>query len=278
VCWKVKRLSRVAAVFLLVLIAVQLGGLILPGSGNAAGSYSADALRSFGLGDALQDKGALYPAWSTENNISYQDNNSSRILVRTNEKIIGSAVNLSVGSGFYSAKPLKVGGQFGGYTTISNSNTATAMTHEASGNGISRSMQINAEDSLIKSYDSDSVNPTIRESQGFTQMKVDEHVEEGRVHLGVFQGSTTGYESQSGGGAAEQSGRSKGRIISDPSIEIDEDYIGSFDLSRNMTLSSSSVLVESQDDWLNCCYGGFAGMARTDRAGLGSRSIFGCEC
>jgi hypothetical protein len=62
--------------------------------------------------------------------------------------------------------------------------------------------------------------------------------------------------------------------------EGDERYYGTFDIYRNIRLSSKFENKTKPDDWLPCCTGGWASMKPYDRKGFGSNAagIFDCTC
>jgi hypothetical protein len=85
-----------------------------------------------------------------------------------------------------------------------------------------------------------------------TQMRIDENVIEGTVHIGALQGSDgSGWETGRGGWGPTTS------AWKNPAIEIDEDYIGTYHISKNMTFSKSDRKLVSTDSWLDCCYGNY---------------------
>ncbi len=64
-----------------------------------------------------------------------------------------------------------------------------------------------------------------------------------------------------------------------PLIEIDEDYVGSYHIEKNMTLSTIEEEEEEEDEWLPCCYLGFADLDYADaRVFNSAKGIFDCTC
>lgn len=85
----------------------------------------------------------------------------------------------------------------------------------------------------------------------------------GRGHIGVL-------------GALNATGR---RHIGVPDIEIDEDYIGKFSLSKKMSQAFIHNWNRDYDEWLPCCSGGFADMNYVDKKIWKSATgVFDCTC
>ena len=70
------------------------------------------------------------------------------------------------------------------------------------------------------------------------------------------------------------------RHIVVPDIEIDEDYIGTFSLSKKMSQDFEYNWKREADDWLPCCSGGWNDMSYTTKRdfGLNANGVFDCTC
>jgi hypothetical protein len=79
-----------------------------------------------------------------------------------------------------------------------------------------------------------------------TQMRVDETVADGKVNLGVLVGES----GKAGAGSSLDPRHSAWR---DPAIEIDEVYIGTFNISKNLAFNSSYSIRLNRDGWNSCC-------------------------
>ncbi len=68
--------------------------------------------------------------------------------------------------------------------------------------------------------------------------------------------------------------------LKNPSIDIDEDYWGTYHIEKNMTIEVPYHLLQKKDDWLPCCFGGFADMSAYDREKTfkSAKGIFDCTC
>jgi len=94
---------------------------------------------------------------------------------------------------------------------------------------------------------------------GLARMKIEEEVTEGVVHIGelVAGDGDHGWKN--------------------PIVEIDENYVGTFKIQKNMEFTACKVAKKPRPDWLSCCIGGYATMADDDRM-WGEKEIFDCTC
>ena len=168
-------------------------------------------------------------------NSSY--NNSSISFVGQN-KIISSPVDLSLGSGYYSSHPVAIGLGIGSRTQLANANSATSMNHEI---GFAQEVSGKTEyavSSTSSRSDYENINTAT------THMQIDETVTSGKVHIGVLSGSDS---------SASKSGNPMINAWKNPAIEIEEEYIGTYHISKNFTLNNSYSEKRALDGWLSCC-------------------------
>jgi hypothetical protein len=100
---------------------------------------------------------------------------------------------------------------------------------------------------------------------GLGQMRIEEDVTQGTVHIGELLTKplypTTKIK------ASDQ----------EPLIVVDENYVGNFKITKNMTINVPKAKLSWNDDWLPCCSGGFFDLqdqkVRTTQTG-----IFDCTC
>ncbi len=103
-----------------------------------------------------------------------------------------------------------------------------------------------------------SSDPT--DGYGLARMRIEEDVTEGTIHVGQLltdPDSDHGWKS--------------------PLIEIDENYAGSFTLTKNMEVCVKKSASKVRPDWLSCCIGGYGSMEDYDRL-WGEEEIFDCTC
>jgi hypothetical protein len=63
-----------------------------------------------------------------------------------------------------------------------------------------------------------------------------------------------------------------------PLIEVDEDYLGSFHITKKMEITTSSEEEEEEESWLPCCSGGYMDMNPLDRRSKNVQGVFDCTC
>jgi hypothetical protein len=95
-------------------------------------------------------------------------------------------------------------------------------------------------------------------------MKIEEDVTEGAVHIGQLM-TKEGLDCRSADG------------WKNPLIEIDENYIGTFKITKNMEICTSCSGSKPRADWLSCCIGGYGNMDGDDKL-FDEEKVFTCEC
>ena len=169
-------------------------------------------------------------------------NNSSIYFAGQND-IVSSPMDLSVGSGYYSSHPIAIGLGIGSRTQLGNGNSATSMSHEvSSAQELSGRTEYTVTASSSRQGDLESTNSAT------THMQIDETVTSGRVHIGVLSGSED---------SAGRSGNGMMNAWKNPAIEIEEEYIGTYHITKNFTINNSDGRKSRADSWLNCCGEGY---------------------
>ena len=100
-------------------------------------------------------------------------------------------------------------------------------------------------------------------------MVIDETVTEGRVHIGVLQGSD-----DSGWGTGSDGTGSLTSAWKNPAIEIDEEYIGTYHISKNITFSKSDRRLVRTDSWLNCCSDNYFDILLPEPVSISADDVF----
>lgn len=187
--------------------------------------------------DSISENFIIGTDYTAENS---SQNNSSISFVSQNQ-ITSAPVNLSVASGYYSAHPIAVGTGIGSRTYLANANSATSMSHE-----MGFAQEVSGKTEYMASSRSSQGEYESRNS-ATTHMQIDETVTGGKVHIGVL----------SGGDDSGQSGNSRVASRTDawknPAIEIDEQYIGTYHITKNFTINNSYTRRNVLDAWLGCC-------------------------
>lgn len=168
--------------------------------------------------------------------------NNSSISFAGQNKVVSAPVDLTAGNGYYSSHPISIGLGIGSRTQLANGNSATSMSHEVdSAQEVSVRMEY-----MVSSGSSQSDYEDI--SSATTHMQIDETVTSGKVRIGVLSGS------DSSAGNSGYSGTDP--LISawkNPAIEIEEEYIGTYHISKNFTINNSYTQKRFADGWLSCC-------------------------
>lgn len=190
---------------------------------------------------------------SVQSNSSY---NSSAISFMSENSISSAPVALMPGSGYYSSHPFAIGGGIGSRTVLSNgdSATATSMSHEV---GFARNLSGKRE----YSASSRSMNSEYEDSSyTTTAMKIDESVTSGKVEIGVLSGGD-------------------GHAWKNPAIEIEEEYVGTYHITKNFTINSSFLKIRAFDGWSNCCGANGVGyvIPPARRSLLSADDVFNCR-
>jgi len=152
--------------------------------------------------------------------------NNSSISFTGENRITSAPVDLTPGSGYYSSHPIAISTGIGSRTEIANDNIATSMSHEI---GFAREISGKSEYAATSSsIQSEYVN----QNSATTRMQIDETVTSGKVHIGVLSGS-------------------KGNAWKNPAIELEEEYIGTYHISKNFAINNSYSKKNFADGWFN---------------------------
>lgn len=167
--------------------------------------------------------------------------NTSAIALSSQQEINSSPADISAGSGYYSTHPIAVRLGSGSRTTITNGNSATSMSHEVS---FAQAVSGNSGYSASTSSSRDPFGGT---SSASTAMHIDETVASGRVSIGVIVGDD-GTGRNSYGGVDPMTSAWK-----DPAIEIEEEYVGTYHISKNFSMNNSQSFKRTTSDGYYCC-------------------------
>lgn len=173
-----------------------------------------------------------------------------------------SPFNTTIGTGDY-AQPVNFESLLKEKTWAKNRLAATSIHNEIEyAHAITKDI-----DAIIKTKYNATYDP-IFEGVGFTQMRINEDVTNGKVHIGALQGNPK---------------PKYGMAWRDPNLEIDEDYIGTYHIEKNITINSPLNWNKPSGDWLPCCFGGWDTMPAPYKGGQGgfgssAKGIFDCTC
>ena len=181
----------------------------------------------------------------------------SCISMREDNSMVYSPMTIAMGNGYYARNPIRYDSLLKEKTCIKNYRPVTSMHHQIEyAKAIDKDLEILVKD---KNY---SISDPFYEGVGYTSMKINEDVTDGKVHIGVLQGepnfmSKTGYDIPST------------TAWKNPMIEVDEDYIGTYHIEKNMTIVVPYIKEVVEEDWLSCCIGGFDELVGLDKDAFG---------
>jgi hypothetical protein len=229
------------------------------GSGTMDAAFLINSNQSSVSGD-LQDQNTLVylsapKTWSAHaENISFVEQN----------EMTYSPVAMAYGTGYYAENPIVYNSKLKERTE--GKNYDGSCSHE----GVSMLHQIEYASAFVKDIGVELKNtdkwppasgyysPSPKKGLSSTSMKIEEEVTEGSVHVGQLM-------TKSGEG------------WKNPLIEIDENYAGTFKITKNMEVCTSCSGSKPRKDWLSCCFGGYDGMDDEDKF-WGEEEIFDCTC
>jgi hypothetical protein len=203
-------------------------------------------------------------------NADYTDFAQDCIQFKEDVAMVYAPMKIAVGNGYYAANPLDYSSLLKEKTWVKNYLAGSSMHHEVEyAHALDKQLEIVGKDKINMTWD-----PELK-SVGYTQMKINEDVTDGKAHIGVLQANENFLNAISGQ-LDVSSSKSAWR---NPSIEIDEDYWGTYHIEKNMTLEVPYYLKQTSDDWLPCCSGGFLTDYPAGMMGLKSaKGVFDCTC
>ncbi len=207
------------------------------------------------------------------------------IQFKEDNNMVYSPMRIAVGTGYYAANPIDYSSLLKEKTWIKNYAAASEIHHEIEyAHAITKQLNVVAKENFTHLYD------PVLNSIGITQMKINEDVTDGKIHLGVLQGSNTNIALNgdltkpiSVGDFSDPSVGAvglKGAAYRNPAIMVDEDYWGTYHLEKNISLEVPYSNVITSEDWLPCCFGGWDSMNYYDQKyyGKSTKGIFDCTC
>jgi hypothetical protein len=252
-------------------------------SGNAAVKNYAH-----GSGNLKSDSTLTYQDLNKQNHQIYADyNDFSQNCIQFKEDVsmVYAPMSIAVGTGYYAIKPMDYRSLLKEKSWVKNYRAGTSMHHEVEyAHALDKELEINVKEKFNYTYD------PVWEGVGYTQMKINEDVTDGKTHVGVLQ-SNVDYAGKLGKDGktplydfTSLMGLGTGMISSawkNPAIEIDEDYWGTSHIEKNMTLEVPYYKKTSGDDWLPCCFGGYLTMPTSyvgDAKLKSAKGVFDCTC
>jgi len=247
------------------------GAVVMKNYAHGSGSLNSEATLTY------QNLAKLTHNVYSDYNDFYQD----CIQFKEDVAMVYAPMKIAVGNGYYAANPLDYSSLLKEKSWVKNYLAGTTMHHEVEyAHALDKELEMVGKSKANLTYD-----PEL-DSVGYTQMKVNEDVTDGKAHIGVLQSNENYQALMAEGLAAATNGNYVDVSLTntksgwkDPSIEIDEDYWGTYHIEKNMTLEVPYHWIAKKDDWLPCCFGGFDDMNTLDKKTFKSATgIFDCTC
>lgn len=205
----------------------------------------------------------------------WNDFDQNCIQFKEDNAMVYAPMRIAVGNGYYAANPLDYSSLLKEKTWVKNYRAATSMHHEVEyAHALDKELEIVAKEKLNYTYD------PVWEGVGYTQMKINEDVTDGKAHIGVLQGSQVNSAVFPVGSNVMSPFDTIQSAWRNPAIEIDEDYWGTYHIEKNMTLEVPYKRIVTLEDWLPCCFGGWNDMRYYDKKyyGASTKGVFDCTC
>lgn len=197
----------------------------------------------------------------------YEDLEDADSIINLNEysNMLYSPRSIAIGSRYYAHHPIIFNSLLRDVACIKNRDGLNSINH-----------RVEEAHSLEKAID-------IQADYSSTMMKVDDNVTAGNIHIGVLQLAGIPVDEEDEESDIEGEIEVLGLAMKDwkkPQIELEEDYIGTFHMIKNISLITDSWLMEEEEAWLPCCTNGWEDMLYYDQKGFGksTRGVFDCTC
>ena len=198
----------------------------------------------------------------------YEEEASSFIELKEDNELIYSPINMAIGTGYFSIHPLKFNSLIKDGVYIKNRDGFSSMNHVVdNAHGLKKLLNAQSDTEILT-------------------MTVEEDLTEGKSHFGALQLVGIPRDEEPEDEEAEEEMPVLGTAMKawmKPKVVLDEDFVGTFHITKNMTLGLFEDDAEYEDPWLPCCFGGYLTMPtyyKKGSKGFGSNvnSIFDCTC
>lgn len=206
------------------------------------GAVGAALIGSLGASEEDLQVRAADPAghYSSIANSSY-DSSAIHLQLTSLSNSSDSPVRIVAGNGYYSSHPITSSSPISSRTQVLSKGSQAASLHHSiqSAQGISGSSEYTVSESNYRDGDSAWI------SSSSLGMRIDETVTEGKVNMGAFQADLSSQDD-----VGQVAGGKAGKPWKDPALEMEEEYIGTFHISRNMTIDSNYAIRRGDCSWL----------------------------
>jgi hypothetical protein len=209
--------------------------------------------------DTLVYKGTVFP---NRGNISFVEQN----------EMTYSPVAMVYGTGWYEKNPIVYSSKLKEKTVGKSYQMGATLHHQIEyASAFKKDIAVDLQ-CLDPAPGKDSKGKTLyssskKDGYGLARMKIEEEVIEGTVHIGQLLTQPDPDKKYRAGESGWKN----------PLIEIDENYHGTFRITKKMEISQVKSASGVRKDWLSCCFGGYDGMDDDDKL-WGEKEIFDCTC
>ena len=207
--------------------------------------------------DYFPEYNSKVPSTQYARSISSYKNYDSTIIFTEQNEMTQAPYSFTYGTGWYESHPIQYNSLLKEKTDSKNYQAGTTMQHQIE---YARAFQKDVGVVL------NCTGPTTKsDGAGLNQMRLEESVTAGTVHVGET--------------LSQNLDKNKGIKGSthNPLILIDENYVGTFKIKKSMTINAVKKQVKEIVDWLPCCTGGYFDMDPVDRR-YSADGIFDCTC
>ena len=195
----------------------------------------------------------------------FEETTNSTLGIKEDNKMTYSPTAFPAGSRYYAVHPITFNSLLADKAWVKNrgglvsTGGGTSMNHAVEdAHGLDMALDVQA----------DNIQSTVLVPLEVTNMKVEEDVVDGKAHFGVLQLPENELTAKE---------------LHDPITYLDEDYVGTYHLKKNMNVTSTYPSSVLYDDWLPCCFGGYMTMPtyyQRGTYGFGSnvKGVFDCTC
>jgi hypothetical protein len=231
---------------------------------KAHGSGKLDADWNIYAENSYTNQTWINGAYDEDGEVIEDDEDATSIVqMKEDSQMIYSPLAMGVGSRYYDLHPVAFNSLLKEEDWIKNRDGLNSLHHRVD--------QAHGLDIALDAQ-SDATNNT---------MNIDENLVDGRAHFGALQlaGIPVDEEPEEGDSEEVQVLGLAMKAWQKPLIDMDEDYVGSFHIKKNMNLYTDSDDYERDDLWLPCCSGGFSDMNYVDtKVFKSAKGIFDCTC
>ena len=204
------------------------------------------------IGGAYDEDGEL---------IDEEEDTTSIIQMNEDSSLAFKPMSVAVGSRYYSSHPIVFNSLLYENIWIKNRDGLNSINH--------RVEEAHGLDILLNA-ESDTYN---------NSMNLEEDLINGKAHFGALQLAVIPRDEEPDEDSEETQVLGPAmKAWHSPLFELDQDYVGTFHINKNINLYTYSEDEETEEGWLPCCSGDFLDISLPDRVKRSPGSVFDCNC